>query len=41
MTHGSQEERSRRLEGPDLATPRRVAGNFRGFVGVAVLIIEN
>jgi len=41
MTHGSQEESSSAVEGPDLATARRVVGYFRRFVGLAVLIIEN
>jgi len=41
MTHSSPEEDSSRLEALDLATPRRLAGYFRSFVGLAVLIIEN
>jgi len=41
MTHGSQEESSSALEGLDLATPRRLAGCFRSFVGLAALMIEN
>jgi len=40
MTHSSQEESSSALEGLDLAAARKVAGHFRSFLGLPVLIIE-